>query len=108
MRTRYAVVLIVVAELFGTSLWLSANAVADALQRAWGIMVVELGYLTSAVQLGFIAGTALFAVSGLADRFSASRIFAVCAVLGALANAAFAAVGDGLTALPCSCVSSRV
>jgi MFS family permease len=96
MRSRYAVVIIVVAELFGTSLWLSANAVADALQHAWGITVVELGYLTSAVQLGFIAGTALFALSGLADRFSASRIFAVCAILGALANAAFAAVGDGL------------
>jgi MFS family permease len=98
MRSRYAVVIIVVAELFGTSLWLSANAVADALQVAWGITVVELGYLTSAVQFGFIAGTALFALSGLADRFSASRIFAVCAIVGALANAALAAVGDGLSA----------
>ena len=30
------------------------------------------------------------AVTGLADRFAASRIFTVCALLGALCNAAFA------------------
>jgi MFS family permease len=96
MHTRYAISIIVVAELFGTSLWFSANAVADALHRAWGMTHVELGYLTSAVQLGFICGTLLFALSGLADRFSASRIFAACALLGALVNAAFASVADGL------------
>ena len=95
--TRHAVALIVIAELFGASLWLSANAVGDALHVAWGMTTVELGYLTSAVQLGFISGTLLFALSGLADRFSASRIFALCAFVGALANAAFAAAGAGLT-----------
>jgi len=94
---RFAVALIVIAELFGASLWLSANAVGDALHAAWGMTTVELGYLTSAVQLGFISGTLLFALSGLADRFSASRIFALCALAGALANAAFAATGAGLT-----------
>jgi len=93
---RAAVTVIVIAELFGTSLWLSANAVADALHVAWGLTNVQLGYLTSAVQLGFITGTLFFALSGLADRFSASRIFALCAVLGGGANAAFAGAGDGL------------
>jgi MFS family permease len=96
MPPRYAVVLIVVAELFGASLWFSANAVADSLHRDWGITVPELGHLTSAVQLGFIAGTFLIAFSGFADRFSASRLFAACAVLGAAANAAFAHPGGGL------------
>jgi len=96
-HARYAIALIVTAELFGGSLWFSANAVGDALYRAWQITEVELGYLTSAVQLGFITGTLFFALSGLADRYSASRIFAVCAVAGALANAGFAAFGSGLT-----------
>jgi MFS family permease len=96
MNARAAIAIIVIAELFGTSLWLSANAVADSLQRAWGMTVPELGHLTSAVQLGFIAGTFVLALSGLADRFSASRIFAASAVLGALANAAFAWLSDGL------------
>jgi MFS family permease len=93
---RLAVALIVVAEFLGTSLWFSANAAADGLQRAWGLRAADLGMLTSAVQLGFITGTLLFALSGLADRFPASRIFAVCAVAGAAANAGFALVAHGL------------
>lgn len=82
--------LIVLAQLFGTSLWFSANSAADDLIRSWGITAADIGSLTSAVQLGFIVGTLVFALSGLADRFAASRIFAVCAVGGALFNAAFA------------------
>jgi MFS family permease len=81
---------IVLAQLFGTSLWFSANSAADDLIRTWGIAPADIGTLTNAVQLGFILGTLSFAISGLADRFAASRIFAVCAVLGALCNAAFA------------------
>jgi len=96
MPTRVAIAIIVVAELLGTSLWLSANAVADALQREWGISVADLGHLTSAVQLGFISGTLVIALTGLADRFSASRIFAATALLGAAANAALAFAADGL------------
>ena len=94
--SRYATTLIVIAELFGGSLWFSVNAVTDALHEVWGFTPVELGHLTSAVQLGFIAGTLLMAVSGLADRYSASRVFAACAVLGALANATFVLVGGNL------------
>lgn len=92
----FAVAVIVVAELFGTSLWFSANAVADVLERVWGLSDLDVAHLTSAVQLGFIVGTLGFALSGLADRYSASRIFAVCAVAGALANGAFAVAGEVL------------
>ena len=93
-RTGSVVALIVIAEAFGTSLWFSVNAVAESLQQDWGLDTRGIGHLTSAVQAGFIAGTFLFAVSGLADRFSASRVFGVCAVLGALSNAAFAGLQD--------------
>ncbi len=87
---------IVIAQLFGTSLWFSANSAADGLVSDWGISPASIGTLTNAVQLGFISGTLSFALSGLADRFPASRIFAVCAVLGALFNAAFACFAVGL------------
>jgi MFS family permease len=90
------VALIVVAELLGTSIWFSANAAGDDLARAWSLGPADVGLLTSAVQLGFIGGTLLFALSGLADRFPASRIFATCALLGALANAAFALLATGV------------
>ena len=93
---RYAVALIVVGELFGTSLWFSANAAADDLVRAWSLTNAQIGHLTSAVQLGFIAGTLSFSLSGLADRFPASRIVAACGVLGAATNAGFALAADGL------------
>jgi MFS family permease len=94
---RLAIAAIVVAEFLATSLWFSANAVADGLARAWGLTAADIGSLTNAVQLGFIAGTLLFALSGLADRYPASRIVAVCTLIGAIANGAFAVVVAGLS-----------
>jgi MFS family permease len=93
---RLAVPLIVLAQLFGTSLWFSANAAAESLVREWGLSTGDIGLLTNAVQLGFIAGSFGFAFSGLADRYPASRIVAVCAVLGAASNAGFALLATGL------------
>jgi MFS family permease len=93
---RHPVLIIVVAQLFGTSLWFSANSAADELIREWGIGAADIGTLTNAVQLGFILGTLFFALSGMADRYAASRIFAVCAVCGAAANALFAWFADGM------------
>ena len=92
----HPVFVIVLAQLFGTSLWFSANSAADALMLAWAIGPAAIGTLTNAVQAGFIVGTLGFALSGLADRFPASRIFAVCALLGAAANASFALAAGGL------------
>jgi MFS family permease len=87
---------IVVAQLLGTSLWFSANSAADDLRRLWGLSDADLGVLTVAVQAGFIVGTLVIAASGLADRFAASRIFAVAAVGGALTNAGFATLSHGV------------
>jgi len=91
-----AIAIIIIAELFGTSLWFSANASASDLARDWGLTTGDIGLLTNAVQLGFIAGTLGFALSGLADRFAASRIVAACACLGAATNAGFALAATGL------------
>jgi MFS family permease len=90
MLKRHPVATIVLAQLSGTSLWFSPNSAADDLMRAWQLTPAAFGQLTSAVQIGFIAGTLALAVSGLADRFSASRIFAIASVLGAAFNAVFA------------------
>jgi predicted MFS family arabinose efflux permease len=91
------IAVIVIAQLFGTSLWFSTNSAADDLMRVWGATAADIGRLTNATQLGFILGTLSFAVSGLADRFAASRIFALCALLGSLANAAFAWLAGDVT-----------
>lgn len=94
----WPIVVIVMAEFLGTSLWFSANGVADRLAADWGLTPVQLGLLTSATQLGFIVGTLLFAVSGLADRYRASRIFLLSALAGAVFNGAFALVPGTLGA----------
>lgn len=95
------VLAIVVAQLLGTSLWFSGQGAARDLASAWGVAEQDLYGLALAVQLGFIVGTLLFALTGLADRFAASRVFAVCAVLGAATNAGFAFLASGpTTALP--------
>jgi len=91
------VAIIVIGQLFGVSLWFSANAAAGDLARAWGMTAAQLGMLTNAVQLGFIAGTLAFALTGLADRFSASRIVFLCSVLGAACNAGFALLAGDLS-----------
>lgn len=93
---RRPLALIVLAEFFGTSLWFSANSAADDLMRAWAVGPAALGPLTGAVQAGFIAGTLTFSLTGLADHFRASRIFAWSAVFGAAANAGFAWFASGI------------
>ncbi|MDR5875410.1 MFS transporter [Vreelandella gomseomensis] len=97
MLTRYPLVTIVIAQLFGTSLWFSVNGVGLALQDAVGLSGRDLGLLTIAVQAGFISGTLFIATTGLADRVRASHLFALSAVLGALINAAFITVADNVT-----------
>ena len=89
---RFPLPVIVLAQLFGTSLWFSINGVWLSLSAELGLAESDLGRLTLSVQAGFIAGTLALAVTGLADRFGASRIFLVSSLLGALANAAFVTV----------------
>ncbi|QJQ95367.1 MULTISPECIES: nitrate/nitrite transporter [Halomonadaceae] len=81
------VLIIAVAELFGTALWFTPNAVIADLQALWSLSTAELGWLTGAVQGGFLLGTLAIGLSGLADRLDASRLFAACCLLGALSNA---------------------
>ncbi|WP_454688088.1 MFS transporter [Achromobacter aloeverae] len=87
---------IALAQLLGTSLWFSANSAGQDLAAAWNVTTAEMGWLTSAVQAGFIVGTLIVAILGLADRYPASRTFAVSTIVGAVFNALFALVASGL------------
>jgi len=55
-----------------------------------------LGHLTSSVQFGFILGTLTFAIFTIADRFSPSKVFLICAFLGSLFNIAVIWQGNTL------------
>jgi len=92
-RQRTAVALVVLSQWLGTSLWFSPSGAADGLMARLAIDSAAFGWLIAATQLGFIAGTLSFAATGMADRFGASRIFAVSCVAGAATNAALALPG---------------
>ncbi len=87
------VLTILLAELAGTSLWFSGTHAIEELKAesdsAWGhVLWLQIG-ITLAVQAGFICGTFLFAVTGLADRLASHRIFFVSAAIGAMWNYLF-------------------
>ena len=78
--------IIVISQFCCTSLWFAGNALLNDLIENFSLQTSALEDLTSAVQFGFIAGTLLFALFTIADRFSPSKVFFFCALLGALCN----------------------
>ena len=81
------IVLIVIAQMFGTSLWFSTNGVLRQIEEIWSLSGSDLGSLTNSVQFGFIIGTLFFTITGFADKFKPSRIVTLCCFLGATSNA---------------------
>ncbi|UOE49246.1 MFS transporter [Mucilaginibacter sp. SMC90] len=90
---------IVLSQFFCTSLWFAGNAVMGDIARQLQVEPSYLAYLTSAVQLGFITGTLVFAILGIADRFSPVRVFFICALIAAVINAFACLPGTNATAI---------
>jgi len=80
--------IIVISQFFCTSLWFAGNGVMSDLVEAFNLEISAVGHLTSAVQFGFILGTLIFALLTIADRFSPSKVFFTCAIIGSLFNLA--------------------
>jgi len=87
-RQRRALAAIAGAQLLALTLWFSASAVAPQLEGLWGLSEGQSTGLTLAVQLGFVVGALLLAITGLPDAVKSRTIFVVAALLGAGANAA--------------------
>ncbi len=98
-RPSHILPVIIFSQFTGTSLWFAGNAVVLDLQRDWGLAENSVGYITAAVQLGFIVGTLVFAFLAIADRFSARWVFFACSMAGALANIALLVAPEGLSGL---------
>ena len=75
--------IIVFSQFAGTSLWFAGNAIINDIQPA---STGGFANITSIVQFGFIAGTLLFALFTIADRFRASRVFFFSSLIAASAN----------------------
>jgi MFS family permease len=93
--------LIALAELLGMSVWFAANAVAPQLAARWTLTPAEAGWLSTVVQLGFVAGTAAAALLNLADVLPSRVYFSISAVAAAAANASLVVAPGYRTALVC-------
>src|SRR5690349_13471965 len=82
-----SVTVIATCQVAALGLWFSASAVVPALVREYGLSGFMQAALTSGVQLGFVVGCLASAVLGLPDRLDPRRLFAMCALAGAIANA---------------------
>ncbi len=91
--------IIVISQFCCTSLWFAGNGVMGDIVREFGLVETALAHLTSSVQFGFISGTLVFAFLSIADRFSPSKVFFTCALLGAIFNTAFVWKGNTFTTL---------
>lgn len=87
MKPKPILFLIIFSQFAGTSLWFAGNAILPELISEFGLNANSLGSVTSSVQAGFIIGTLLFAITAITDRYSPSKIFFACSLLGAFFNA---------------------
>jgi MFS family permease len=78
--------LIVLSQFAGTSLWFTGNAVLPELKQSLQLSQYAISLVTSAVMIGFITGTLVFAFFSLADRFSPVKLFFISSLLGAFSN----------------------
>nr|WP_319385511.1 MFS transporter [uncultured Roseibium sp.] len=89
--------LLMVAEVAGMGLWFMSAAILPDLTREYPISEMRQAALSSAVQIGFVAGALASALLGLADRIDPRRLFAFCAITAALFNASLLVAEPGGT-----------
>lgn len=80
--------LLAICEVAAMALWFSASAVVPSLSLEYDLSSADTSLFTSSVQIGFVVGTLLSAILGLADRLDPRKFFMVSALIAATANAA--------------------
>jgi MFS family permease len=95
LRTRQ-LLLICAVEVLAMGLWFSASSVVPQLSDEWHLSDAGATWLTTAVQIGFVAGALASAILNLPDRVSPTRLIGAAALAGAAANEAVALFAHGL------------
>ena len=81
------IILLSLSVLLSMGVYFSASAVVPALTKLWSLDDSGRSWLTMSVQLGFVIGALLSALTNLADILPAPRLMAVSAFLAALSTA---------------------
>lgn len=84
--------LLVIAEVAAMTLWFSATAVVPAMRAEADIPAALASWFTGGVQIGFVIGTLVSALLGLADRLDGRRLFCASALAASAANLAILAL----------------
>ena len=82
----WSIVAMIVAEIAVMSLWFVSAAILPEMMAEGGFSEAHGAALSSAVQIGFVAGALGVAISGIADRLDPRAVFLASAMIGALAN----------------------
>lgn len=80
--------IIILSQFACTSTWFAGNAILESLTKKLDFGSDIVSHVISSVQFGFIIGTLIFGVLMIADRFSPSKVFMICAFLAAISNLA--------------------
>jgi MFS family permease len=81
------IILLSLSVLFSMGVYFSASAVVPALTKLWSLDDGGRAWLTMSVQLGFVIGAVLSALTNLSDILPAPRLMAFSAFLAALSTA---------------------
>ena len=84
----YNISILAISALLAMGLWFSASAVLPQLTKEWGLNDAQKAWMTMSVQIGFVVGALLSAISNLPDRISVRKLFTISALSAALFNLA--------------------
>ena len=93
------------AVVLSLTTWFSATAVAPDLTLEWQLTEAQAGWLTNAVQLGFVVGALGSSVLAIADVVPLTRLLGSAAVLAGLANALLLLEPGGTLAIASRCLT---
>jgi len=81
------IILLSLSVLFSMGVYFSASAVVPALTKLWSLDDSGRAWLTMSVQLGFVIGSVISALTNLSDILPAPRLVAMSSFLAALSTA---------------------
>jgi len=97
-----ALSVILLCQVLAMALWFSASAALGSLQATTPLPPMQVALMTSLVSVGFVLGTVISALTGLADRVDSRLLFSLSAGVGAVANlVALGSDPNGILVLGC-------
>jgi MFS family permease len=81
-----SIAVLLLCQVGAMTVWFSSASVVALIKQTQAMTPLQEAMLTSAVQVGFVAGTLVSALLSLADRFDPRRLFMVSALIAAAAT----------------------